>query len=130
MQALMDNPDAGITDRNWKYVESDGGIPVRYKNPRYSPVQDWISGKGGDSGLEHFRSRLFHAVKKADGSWVVHKNQFPSTALGGLMMIPHVVLEGSIGDIIGKGSFSNFIDEIRWTGLKVGTEIYRYHYLY
>jgi hypothetical protein len=48
------------------------------------------------------------------------------------MDIPHILLEGGIDDLpfIPSGAAANFINQIRWKGLLIGTQVYDYgrHY--
>jgi len=46
------------------------------------------------------------------------------------MVIPHCLLEGGIGDLIGRGTVASAINSVRWELLRAATAVYDYRYTY
>jgi len=134
VQAKFDVTSPNPND-HWTYIPGKGlveNLPTDNQNWLF-PWQDYFSSKGGDNGSAHFRTRMFHFVKKA-GKITIHKNQFPATGLFGFLNIPHILLEGRISDLPfvqpgaasnWTGAASNWIDKARWRSLAVGTGMYK-----
>ena len=117
-------------DGKWDYIEDVPDPPVGNNN--YNPLQKMASKKGGDDPepSHNFRSRRYHAVFK-NGKWVVHRNQFESTQLFGLGVVPHALLEGRLSDLpFVDGKLFDQIDRLRWLALRVGTTVYDNRNLY